>query len=128
MVTLESSGATFSEAVARGDAVAVAALYAHDASLVQPGVPVIYRRKEIRRFWLGEIERGVTRVKLQPLKFKATDQAAHEFGRYWVWIEPGPDGWRCDRGTYILVHNRRLDGSWLWVVHVFAPDTPTRTS
>ena len=127
-MALEATNAAFMEALACADAAAAAAAYAENAKLLVPGMPMLEGRRAIERFWRTGIAKGITGVKLQALEVEDADRIAHEVGRYWLWIEPDGGEWRSERGKYVVIHRRDLDGLWTWAVHIFNSDGDDRGS
>ena len=60
-----------------------------------PGVRMVRGREAIERFWHSELGPEATASRLE-----AAGAGTREVGRYWLWFEPGGDG-------YVLVHSRR---------------------
>jgi uncharacterized protein (TIGR02246 family) len=127
-LALEGTNAAFTEALACADAAAAAAVYAENAKLLVPGMPMLEGRRAIERFWRTGIAKGIAGVKLQAVEFEDADNIAHEVGRYWLWIEPNGGEWRSERGKYVVLHRREPDGLWAWAVHIFNSDGDNRGS
>jgi len=122
---LHEARAAFVTALERGDAEAVAAVYADNARLLAPSADLVRGRAGIEAFWRAGIESGITHVELESLELERHEAIAHEIGRYTLRLEsPGGDA-AIDHGTYLLVHARQADGSWRRVVEMFSP-VPSR--
>jgi ketosteroid isomerase-like protein len=121
---LAGATAAFVDALERGDAAAVSAVYASDARLLPPTAEAMSGREAIERFWRTAIEIGISHVEFEPLALTRHDGVAYETGRYVLRFESREDGSLIDRGKYVLVHERQTDGSWLRAVEMFNPDVP----
>ena len=51
-----------------------------------------------------------------------------EIGRYRVTVETEPTDARFERGTYLVLHRRAVDGTWQRAVDVLDPDEPHGSS
>jgi len=115
--------AAFSNALGRGDTRAAASAYAVTASLVAPSAGLIEGRAAIEAFWRAGIDSGVAAVELEAVEVQHRDRMAYEIGSYVLRMRPGIQGTAVDRGSYVLVLERRDDGSWCRAVEMFSPET-----
>ena len=120
-LTLAANRATFVSALGRGDADALAALYAADATLLPPGATPISGREAIRRFWQAGLNAGIVGLRLEAARLDQDTRLAYELGRYELRLEPAASKPVIDRGNYMLVHARQTDDSWLRRVEFFTP-------
>jgi hypothetical protein len=67
------------------------------------------------------LDSGIASVDLDALEIAGGPGVAYEVGRYAIRLES--DGEEAKRGTYLLVHERQRDGTWLRAVDVFNPDS-----
>jgi ketosteroid isomerase-like protein len=116
--------ATFLASLRQGDAKAASAVYAETARLLPPSAEPMRGREAIQAFWQAGLEAGLSDVELEPLELECQDGLAYEIGRYRLRLEPPGGGPVVDRGTYLLIHGRQVDGSWLRAVEMFNPDRP----
>ena len=79
-VGIERSNRRFEQAVASGDADAVAALYTAGAVAYPPGAPPVRGREAIRELFAGFVAGGVDGVDLETLEVRAMGDYAHEMG------------------------------------------------
>ena len=112
----------FSDAIGRGDTMAAASLYSDEASLVAPSADLIVGRQSIEAFWRAGVDSGVAAVDLQAFRVEHQDRMAYEIGRYVVRMRSGLERPAVDRGRYVLLLERRSDGSWCRTVEMFSPD------
>ena len=91
------------EAFNRGDAKAVAALYAEDAKLIEPDGTVLRGRRDIESFWsmLGSRRR----IRLTAAERETSGPLAYMIGNY-SFTDP------TERGTFTIFFKRGKDGSW----------------
>jgi ketosteroid isomerase-like protein len=122
---IAAARAAFSNAIGRGDTKAAAAVYSVAASLVAPSADLIEGRDSIEAFWRAGIDSGVAAVELEAVRVEHQDRLAYELGRYVFRIRSGPQGLAVDRGRYVLVLERRNDGSWCRTVEMFSPEAPS---
>ena len=115
---IQSRNDLFSEAVTRGDAAAVAALYTDDAWLLPPGAPMIRGKAGIEVFWKTQFEQvaaiDLTAVDVAPLG----ENSAREVGRFGLRRKGHPD---VTAGKYLVVW-RRLGDAWYLEVDTFNLD------
>ncbi len=121
---IDANNRRFADALVRGDAADVAAVYAPDARLLAPGAEPIQGREAIEAFWKGGVEMGIKGVELETLELEQQDGVAYEIGRYRLRIEPDGAEGMTDVGKFVVVHKRQLDGSWKWAVDIFNSDAP----
>jgi uncharacterized protein (TIGR02246 family) len=114
---IEQATAAFADAVARGDAAAVAAVYTDDGRLLAPTAELIAGRRHIEAYWRAGLALGLRRVELRALDLQIDDDVAVEIGRYTLALDGGDDD-----GTYVVLHRRQADGAWRRTVDVFNPD------
>ena len=121
---LAENRASFVAALAGGDAKAAAAVYAANARLLAPSAELLRGSEAIEAFWRAGLEAGIKAAELEAVELDRHEGIAYEIGRYALQLEPAEGGTIVDRGNYLLVHERQLDGSWRWVVEMFNPDVP----
>jgi uncharacterized protein (TIGR02246 family) len=113
---IASTRTRFVAALAGGDATAAPAVYADDAQLLAPSAEVFAGREAIAAFWRAGLDAGIAGVELEELTLERNSGVAREIGRSALRLEPAEGESVVDRGKYLLVHERRHDGSWRWAV------------
>lgn len=116
---IDALNARFTEALEKGDAAAMAALYAPDARVLPPGAPAA-TGEGIRQVWQGFLDMGVTGARLTTESLEELGDVAIEVGRYE--IRAGTEV--ADAGKYVVVHRRQPDGSWRLGIDIWNSDRP----
>ena len=115
-------------ALERGDVAAAGACYADDAQLLTPAAGLIEGRRAIEEYWGTGIAMGLSSVTFEAWRFERLGARRVEIGRYRVTVETEPTDARSERGTYLVLHRRAVDGTWQRAVDVLDPDEPHGSS
>jgi ketosteroid isomerase-like protein len=107
-----------------GNLAAAGALYADNAQLLTPAAGLIQGRKAIEEYWGTGIAVGLSSVSFEARRVERLGARRVEIGRYRVAAETQPTHARSERGTYLVLHRRAIDGSWQRAVEVLDPDEP----
>jgi uncharacterized protein (TIGR02246 family) len=116
---IDALNTQFVQALERGDAAGIAALYAPDARVMPPGMPAM-TGDGIRELWDRFIGMGVNGGALKTLSLEEHGDVAIEVGEY----EMRVGGALADNGKYVVVHRRQPDGSWKLGIDIFNSDRP----
>lgn len=119
---LDRARAAFESALRSGDAVAAAAVYADDATLLAPAADLLSGRSAIERFWRTGVETGIEHVELDVLHLQQRGDVVFEVGRYALHLAPESGAPVVDRGRYLVVHRAEPDGLWRRAAEMFSPD------
>lgn len=120
---IAAARAAFVQGVARGDAAAVSQVYEDEARLLAPAAGLLCGRGAIEAFWRTGMEAGLEHVELDALEVDGPGELAYELGRYTLRLCSPDSGRRVvDRGSYLVVHARRSDGTWRRAAEMFNPD------
>lgn len=120
---IEANTKQFIEAFNKGDAAAVANMYAVDARVLPPNSAMVEGRANIQKFWQGAMTAGLKMVSLDAVKVEAQGNIAVEVGRY-VATAPGAGGaTTTDKGKYVVVWKRQ-GGTWKLAVDTYNSDMP----
>ena len=103
---IEAAIARYVAASNRGDADALAALYADDAMLLPPDHQPIRGRQAIGDFWRQGTDEG---LQVTTLKVEVEGDLGYLVGRYNL---PPTDEEPADSGKYVMCLKRQRDGSW----------------
>ena len=115
-------------ALERGDVAAAGSCYADDAQLLTPAAGLIEGRQAIEEYWGTGIALGLSSVSFEARRVERLGARQVEIGRYRVTVETEPADARCERGTYLVLHRRAVDGRWQRAVDVLDPDEPQGSS
>ena len=97
---IESENKKFTAAAARGDAKAMAEIYAVDAQLLPPNTQFVDGRPAIEEFWKGALSAGIKGASVVTIEVGGQGSAAYEVGRYTLTSQGGQP---LDQGKYITV-------------------------
>jgi len=103
---IEAAVARYVAASNRGDADALAALYADDAMLLPPDHEPIKGRRAIGDFWRQGTDEG---LEVTTLTVEVDGDLGYLVGRYNL---PPTDEEPADSGKYVMCLKRQRDGSW----------------
>jgi len=109
---IEVANAKFSEAFARGDAKALAAMYTSDAIAFPPDSEMIRGREAIGEFWKKTRESGVQSAALTTIDLGRSGDVAYETGTVALTIQPVGKEPTMASAKYLVVWKRQPDGSW----------------
>jgi uncharacterized protein (TIGR02246 family) len=104
----------------------VAAFYAREAALLPPNHPIVEGRDNIRGFFQGLVDAGLSGIKLETIKVVSAGDAAYSRGRYVLTISPPGGPAVQDTGKFIVGFRRQADGSWRAVDDIFNSDNPAQ--
>ena len=117
---------TFAIAICTGDAAAVAAGDADDATLVAPAGELLRGRPAIERFWRTGVEIGIGEVELAVLDLRLRGDVALEVGEYALHVRQDSGTSAVSRGRYLVVLRIEADGQWRRTAEMFSPDSTRR--
>lgn len=109
---IEAANASFSEAFARGDAKALAALYTPDAMVFPPDSDVIRGNEAIGSFWKTTRDGGVRSATLTTTDVGRSGDVAYESGTVSLTIQPAGAEATTVVEKYVVVWMRQSDGAW----------------
>ena len=120
---IEANTKQFIEAFNKGDATAVANMYAMNARLLPPNSEMIEGRANIQKFWQGASTAGMKLTALEIVDLDVQGNTAIEVGRYTSTM-PGAGGTvTTDNGKYVVVWKRE-GRNWKLAVDVFNTNLP----
>jgi uncharacterized protein (TIGR02246 family) len=109
---IEAANAKFSEAFARGDAKALAAMYTPDAIAFPPDSEMIRGNEAIGNFWKTTRDGGVRSATLTTDDVGRSGDVAYEVGKVALTIQPAGKEPTTAAAKYVVVWKRQPDGSW----------------
>jgi uncharacterized protein (TIGR02246 family) len=115
----------FSEAVRRGDADALAALYADTAALLPPNMATFRGRDAIRQAWSGLLSQGKAEVTLTTDSVVQSCDMASEVGHYDLTMTSNAAGAAPvhDSGKYVVTW-QNINGKWRIVSDIWNSSMP----
>ena len=124
---IEAAAMEIWRAVARGDSAAILADYADDALILGSGAPMLQGKPAIAAFLQGLFGGNTLRdVKGHVTDIMISGDLAVETGTYAMTIIPKNGNAVADKGKYIHVWKKSVDGSWKVVRYVPNSDIPPR--
>jgi uncharacterized protein (TIGR02246 family) len=111
-VAIEAANANFSQAFARGDAKALAAMYTSDAIAFPPDSEMIRGNEAIGAFWKATRDGGVQSATLTTDDVGRSGDIAYEVGKVSLTIRPVGNEPTTAAAKYVVVWKRQPDGSW----------------
>ncbi|PYQ48758.1 MAG: DUF4440 domain-containing protein [Acidobacteria bacterium] len=106
---IEAANEKFSEAVAKGDAAALAAMYTTDAEAFPPSSDVVKGRAAIEKLWKSVLDSGIAAADLVTTDVDSTGILASEAGTYAMKTKAGAV---ADRGKYVVTW-KKVGGRWM---------------
>ena len=124
---IEAAAIGIWQAVARGDSAAILAHYADDALILGSGAPMLRGKPAVAAFLQGLFGGNTLRdVKGNVTDIMISGDLAVETGTYAMTIIPKNGNAVADKGKYIHVWKKSVDGSWKVVRYVPTSDIPPR--
>ncbi|MCX6000193.1 MAG: SgcJ/EcaC family oxidoreductase [Chloroflexi bacterium] len=117
---------TFVAAYNRKDAVAAAQVYADDAKVLPPNMPLVSGKPAIQSFWKMAMETGM-HLNLEAVDLVVDGSTAYERGVATMTTQTGTGVPRTSKGKYVTVMRRQPDGSWKLVLDIWNSD-PAQTA
>lgn len=118
---IAAADSAFEAAANSGDAAAVAAVYASDASLLPPNLPVQRGRDAIRTYWAGVLGAYTVTFDISPDMVEGRGDLAYSMGHYRVTAVPkakSAPGF-ADEGKFVEILKKQPDGSWKYTVDIY---------
>ncbi len=109
---IEATNAKYGDAVKKGDAAAIVALYTKDAIVLpDDGEMIQSSPAKIEEFWKASFRAGVKAAKLETLDVERAGDVAVETGRFAMTIQPEGKEATTAKGKYVVVW-KHDGGSW----------------
>lgn len=115
----------FMTAANAGDAAAVAALYAPDATLLPPDMRLARGPDAIKQTFAGMMAQASAQLELTSTKVDGRQDLAYALGTYRLVLTPKTAGAKplpTENGKFIVVSERQKDGSWRIVADIWNRD------
>ena len=114
----------FHDGVAKGDAAALANLYAEDGKFLPAGLGPCEGRAEIQAAMQQLLDMGARSLDVEPLEVREAGGLTIEYGRYVLGVEPEGAERATQVGKYLVVHEPQPDGSTKIAFDIFNSNTP----
>jgi ketosteroid isomerase-like protein len=121
---IEANLKTFVEEFNKGNAAAVAQIYAADAKLLPPNDKIVEGRANIQAFWQGASGAGLKLTSLSITTLTPAGNLLVETGKYVTTI-PAGGATVTDEGKYVVVW-RREGRNWKIIRDIFNSDKPAQ--
>jgi len=103
----------FAKALNDKDVEAATLQYAEDASIVPPNEPIVTGRENIKKYWQGELDSGITDISISMSSEGSYIDLGNFSGRFNL-SYPGPDGkMMVKKGKFVELLKRTADGKWV---------------
>jgi uncharacterized protein (TIGR02246 family) len=109
---IEAGNLKFGEAVRKGDAAAIAALYSEDATILPPDSTMIKGRQAIQASWNGSLQMGIKDAVLTTVDVFGAGDYAYEIGKVLLTVQPSGQATMQLEGKYVVVWKKSAAGSW----------------
>lgn len=86
--------------------------YARQARVLVPGQPAMEGLPAIVRFWQAMFAAGLIDVRLESQRIDAEHDLGYGSGEFVATFETQPGMLHTDRGHYLMVYRRQMDGNW----------------
>lgn len=120
---IEANNKRFVEALNKGDAAAVASMYAAAAKVLPPNNQMIEGRQNIQALWQGLITAGAKLQALDTVQVDSRGDLAYEVGKYTLTIPQASGQPVTDQGKYVVVWKKE-GASWKLFVDIWNTSTP----
>jgi ketosteroid isomerase-like protein len=96
-------------------------LYASDAMVIRPNVPLVRSAGAIRELLFSQLEAGLGEVQMEPLRVELLGEVAYEVGRCTMLVPTATGKRREERGKYVMLFGRQ-GGEWKILVDSLSTD------
>ena len=114
----------FHDGIANQDADALASLYHDDARFLAPGMEPAEGPAAIRAAMQQLLDMGARSLDVEPIEVREAGNFTIEYGRYTLGLEPEGGEAMTDVGKYVVVHERKDDGSTKIILDCFNSNSP----
>lgn len=116
----------FEIAANSGSPDSVTRVYAEDASLMPPNVPVVTGREPIRQYWGRVMDQQNLHFEIDTDELEGRGDLAYLRGHFKLTASPKAKGAAAmsDQGKFVQVFQRQADGGWRIVIDIYNSDLP----
>lgn len=118
---IAAADSAFRVAADSGNAAAVAAVYASDASLLPPNLPLQRGRGAIQKFWSGLLEAYTVKFEITSDMIEGRGDLAYNMGHYRFTAVPKSKSAPgiADEGKFVEILKKQPDGTWKYAVDIY---------
>jgi ketosteroid isomerase-like protein len=118
---IAGSDSAFVAAANGGNVEALVSLYAVDAALLPPNLPLQRGRAAVRRYWGGLLDAYTLRFEIAPDLIEGRGDLAYNLGHYRFTAVPKVKSAPgiADEGKFVVILKKQDDGSWKYVADIF---------
>lgn len=102
-------------------------LYTADALVLRSNCPPLRGTSAVREFFFGALDAGLGEVELEPLRVEVVGELAYEGGRFKALIPSATGKRREERGKYLWVCARQVNGEWKVTADCWSSDLTLTT-
>lgn len=117
---IETANARWLDGFRKGDAQALASIYAQDASLFPPSNVSLEGRDRIVSYFNAQRSAGMGEASLKTLDVVVVGDVAYEVGMYGFRFDDGAFSTAGDTGRYFAIWKTQADGSWRYQVGIWS--------
>jgi uncharacterized protein (TIGR02246 family) len=125
-MAIEEANLKFGEFVRQGDAVALAALYTDDATILPPDIDMIQGRQGIEAFWSQGFQMGIKDAVLTIVDVFGSGDLAYEIGKATITIQPEGQEPVEQKAKYLVIWKQTPDGSWKLHLDIWNSNMPAQ--
>jgi ketosteroid isomerase-like protein len=116
-----AADSAFATAVNGGDIEGIVSVYAIDAALLPPNLPLHRGRAAVRRYWGGLLDAYTVKFEIASDIIEGRGDLAYNLGHYRFTAVPKAKSapGTADEGKFVEILKRQPDGSWKYVVDIF---------
>jgi uncharacterized protein (TIGR02246 family) len=120
-VGIVAADSAFQAATRAGSAAGVAAVYATDASLLPPNLPLRRGRTAIQAFWAGLFDAYTVQFESASDMIEGRGDLAYNMGHYRLTALPKEKNSPgiADEGKFVEILKKQPDGSWKYIVDIY---------
>jgi ketosteroid isomerase-like protein len=118
---IAAADSAFRVAADSGSAAAVAAVYASDASLLPPNLPLQRGHGAIQKFWSGLFEAYTVKFEITSDMIEGRGDLAYNMGHYRFTAVPKSKSAPgiADEGKFVEILKKQPDGTWKYAVDIY---------
>jgi uncharacterized protein (TIGR02246 family) len=122
---IKAGDAAFAKAATAGDLPGIMALYADEAVVLPPAMPMAQGKTAIEELFGGMMQQMSVQLELTPKIIEGAGDRATVVGIYRLVGTPkGSTAMPPEDGKYVLALQRQADGSWKLTRDAWSPDAP----